>query len=54
MSRDLQAILRDLADIDAHVEHVALETPDEGNMNILAHAIHNLVDILRELAERTR
>jgi hypothetical protein len=54
MSRDLQAIFRDLAEIDAHVEQVASGTNPEGDMNILAHAIHGVVDIVRELAERTR
>ena len=47
--RTLQAKLNTLADIDAHVEHVALGTKDEGNMNILAHSIHNLVNIVEEV-----
>ena len=54
MPRDLRAIFRDLADIDAHLDHVAKGTEPEGEMNTLAHAVHILVDIVRELAERTR
>jgi hypothetical protein len=54
MSRDLQAIFRDLAEIDAHLDHVAKDSEPESNVNILANAIHNFVDIVRELAERTR
>jgi hypothetical protein len=54
MSRDLRAILRDLADIDAQLDHVAKDTQPDDDMNILADALHNLIDIVRELAERTR
>lgn len=48
----LDAILTALADIDAHVEHVAIGTQPESNMNIVAWAIHNLVGVVRDLAER--
>ena len=54
MSRDLRAIFRDLADIDAHLDQVAKGTEPEGDMNTVAQAVHVLVDIVRELAERTR
>jgi hypothetical protein len=54
MSRDLRAIFRDLGEIDAQLDHVAQGTEPESDVHILAHSIHNLVDILRELAERTR
>jgi len=54
MPRDLQAILRDLADIDARLDDVAKGTEPEGDVKTVAHAVHTLVDIVRELAERTR
>ena len=54
MPRDLRAIFRDLADIDARLNEVASAGGPEGEMNVLADALHNLVDIVRELAERTR
>jgi len=37
-----------LADIDGHVEHVALGLSPESYSNILAYAIDNLADIVRE------
>jgi hypothetical protein len=54
MSRDLQAIFRDLAEIDAQLDDVAKATQPASDMSILAQSIHNLVDIVREMAERTR
>jgi hypothetical protein len=54
MSRDLRAIFRDLADIDAHLEQVAKENEPEGDISTVANAVHILIDIVRELAERTR
>ena len=50
MPLDLNSILDALADIDGHMEHVALRTKPESDLNTVAHAIHNLVDIVRELA----
>ena len=54
MPRDLRAIFRDLGDIDAHLDFVAKGTEPEGDVKTLANAVHVLVDIVRELAERTR
>ena len=54
MSRDLQAIFRDLGEIDAQLDDVAKGSEPESDVNVLAHAMHELVDILGELAERTR
>jgi hypothetical protein len=54
MSRDLRAIFRDLAEIDAQLDDVAKRSEPEGDVNTVAHAVHVLIDIVRELAERTR
>jgi hypothetical protein len=50
MPKDLKATLDVLTDIDGHVEHVALGTETESDVNVLAHAIHSLIDVVRELA----
>jgi hypothetical protein len=54
MSRDLRAIFRDLAAIDAQLDDVAKGAEPEGDINTVAHAVQVLIDIVRELAERTR
>jgi hypothetical protein len=54
VSRDLRAIMRELADIDARLEHVAKDTKPDSDVSILAGSLSVIVDILRELAERTR
>jgi hypothetical protein len=45
----LQAILTDLADVDSHVEPIAVRTPADSDLNILAYAVHHLVEDLRDL-----
>ncbi len=41
----------DLTDISAHVEHVAINNPAGSDLNILAHAIHNLSKVIERLAD---
>lgn len=54
MPRDLRAIFRDLGEIDAQLNHIIKDSEPESDVNVLARSIHELVDIVGELAERTR
>lgn len=38
-----------LADIDNHVERIAVQQPLGSDLNILAHAIHNLIGCIRDM-----
>jgi hypothetical protein len=42
-------VARQLADIDAHVEAIAVASPAGSEMNELAYAIHNLINCIREI-----
>jgi hypothetical protein len=50
MPKDLDAMLAALADIDAHVERVAIDTQTGSDMNTLAYAIHNLIAVVHDIA----
>jgi hypothetical protein len=54
MPRDLRAIFNDLREIDAQLDRVIEGSEPESDVNLLARSVHELVDILGELAERTR
>jgi hypothetical protein len=45
----VKKILDDLADVDNRVEAVAVHTPAESDLNVLAYAIHHLAEDLRDL-----
>lgn len=54
MAKTYAQLLATLNDIDAHVEHVAINNPPDSDLNIVAHAIRNLDGVVRELIEQTR
>lgn len=44
-----QGLKARLADIDAHVEHVASMYDSGNDLSVLAYAVHNLVEVIREM-----
>jgi hypothetical protein len=39
----LETMLKNLADVDNHVEPIARQAPPDSDINVLAFAIHNIV-----------
>ena len=47
---DTQPLLHALAEINSHVDRVALRNPDDSDTAILAHAIQNVTFVIEDLA----
>jgi hypothetical protein len=50
MTKDLDALLRQLDEIDAQADHVAKGNQSDPDLSVLAWSIHHLVEVVRDLA----